>query len=86
MQASLKESYVYWHSAEEEVRQAGQIMADKPHLLRCLSGSRDIVLTQLWRDTDIFGDLPQSSAHADQFHSGLYDPEQGELRAFWAQF
>lgn len=77
VQARQSESNVYRRSMEEEVRQAGEIVASKSYLLQCRSSSQDAVLTPLWHNAEIFADLPQSSAHANQLHQRLYDTELG---------
>lgn len=81
---NFKEAKMYWQSAEEEVRQAGEIVFGNPYIQHIFGRQGYAELTQIWHDSKFFANLPQSSARTHLFYRGQYDPEHGEDRAFWA--
>ena len=71
--------------AREELRQAGEIAAGKPFLLRTKFGDPKYApLDQLWRSSDAYLDLSKSDADATQYFQDQEDHEAKRL--FWSQF
>ena len=69
----------------EEIRQAGEIMADKPFLLRTKFGDPKYApLDQMWSSPDAFLDLSKSVADATRF----FHAQEGHAmkKLFWLQF
>ena len=82
---AAKEARSKIRAAKEELRQAGDIAAGKPFLLR--TKSRDpkyALLDQLWSSADAYLDLVGSAADATEFFKDQKDHEVEKL--FWSQF
>ena len=72
-------------AAKEELRQAGDIAAGKPFLLRTKFGDPKYApLDQLWSAADAYLDLAMSAADATEFFKDQKDHEVERL--FWSQF
>ena len=70
-------------AAKEELRQAGDIMAGKPFLLRTKFGDPKYApLNQLWSSTDAYVDLAASAADAAEYFKDQKDREVEKL--FWS--
>ena len=72
-------------AAREEIRQAGEIAAGKPFLLRTKFGDPKYApLNQMWSSPDAFLDLPKSVADATQF----FHAQEGHAteKLLWSQF
>ena len=71
-------------AAKEELRQAGDIAAGKPFLLRTKFGDpKYALLDQLWSSADAYLDLAASAADATAFFKDQKDHEVEKL--FWSQ-
>ena len=80
-----KEARSKIRAAKEELRQAGDIMAGKPFLLRTKFGDpKYALLDQLWSSADAYLDLAASAADATEFFKDQEDHEVEKL--FWSQF
>ena len=72
-------------AAKEELRQAGDIAAGKPFLLRTKFGDpKYALLDQLWSSADAYLDLAASAADATKFFKDQKDHEVEKM--FWSQF
>ena len=70
---------------KEELREAGDITAGKPFLLRTMFGDLKYApLDQLWSSADASVDLAASAADATEFFKDKKDHEVEKL--FWLQF
>ena len=80
-----KETRSEIRAAREELRQAGEIAAGKPFLLRTKFGDPKYApLDQLWSSLDAYLDLSKSAADATQYFRDQEDHEAERL--FWSQF
>ena len=70
---------------KEELREAGDIAAGKPFMLRRKFGDpRYAPLDRLWSSADAYMDLAASAADAAKYFQGQIDGEVDKL--FWSQF
>ena len=68
---AAKEARSKIRAAKEELRQAGDIAAGKPFMLRRKFGDpRYAPLDRLWSSTDIYMDLAASAADAAKYFQG----------------
>ena len=82
---AAKETRSKIRAAKEELRQAGDIMAGKPFLLRTKFGDPKYApLDQLWSAANAYLDLATSGADATEFFKDQKDHEVEKL--FWSQF
>ena len=82
---AAKEARSKIREAKEELRQAGNITAGKPFLLRTKFGDpKYALLDQLWCSADAYLDLAASAADATKFFEDQKDHEVEKL--FWSQF
>lgn len=82
---AAKEARSKIRAAKEELRQAGDITAGKPFLLRMKFGDPKYApLDQLWSAADAYQDLATSAADATEFFKDQKDHEVERL--FWSQF
>ena len=82
---AAKETRSEIRAAKEEPRQAGDITARKPFLLRTKFGDpRHAILDQLWSPADAYLDLATGAVDATEFFKDLKDHEVEKL--FWSQF
>ena len=82
---AAKEARSKIRAAKEELRQAGNITAGKPFLLRMKFGDpKYALLDQLWSSADAYLDLAASAADATEFFKDQKDHEVEKL--FWSQF
>ena len=82
---AAKEARSKIRAAKEELRQAGDITAGKPFLLRTKFGDpKYALLDQLWSSADAYLDLAASAADATEFFKDQKDHEVEKL--FWSQF
>ena len=82
---AAKETRSKIRAAKEELRQAGDIAAGKPFLLRTKFGDpKYALLDQLWSSADAYLDLAASAADATKFFEDQKDHEVEKL--FWSQF
>ena len=82
---AAKETRSKIRAAKEELRQAGDITAGKPFLLRTKFGDPKYApLDQLWSSADAYVDLAASAADAAEFFKDQKDREVEKL--FWSQF
>ena len=82
---ATKETRSKIRAAEEELRQAGDITAGKPFLLRTKFGDPKYApLDRLWSAADTYADLAMSAADATAFFKGQEDHEVEKL--FWSRF
>ena len=82
---AAKETRSKIRAAKEELRQAGDITAGKPFLLRTKFGDpKYALLDQLWSSADAYLDLAASAADATEFFKDQKDHEVEKL--FWSQF
>ena len=80
---AAKETRSEIRAAREELRQAGEIAAGKPCLLRTkFSDPKYAPLDQLWSSSDAYLDLSKSDADATQFFQDQEDHEAERL--FWS--
>ena len=69
----------------EELREAGDIVAGKPYLLRMKFGDPKYApLIQLWSAAEAYADLAKSTADASEFYKDRKDHKAERL--FWSQF
>ena len=77
---AAKEARSKIRAAKEELRQAGNIMAGKPFLLRTKFGDPEYaLLDQLWSSADAYLDLATSAADATKFFEDQKDHEVEKL-------
>ena len=82
---AAKEARSKIRATKEELRQAGDIAAGKPFLLRTKFGDpKYALLDQLWSSADAYLDLAASAADATEFFKDQKDHEVEKL--FWSQF
>ena len=82
---AAKEARSKIRAAKEELRQARDIAAGKPFLLRTKFGDPKYAhLDQLWSSVDTYLDLAASAADATEFFKDKKDHEVEKL--FWSQF
>ena len=82
---AAKETRSKIRAAQEELRQAGDITAGSPYLLRMKFGDPKYAhLDQSWRAADAYADLAKSTADATKFFKDQKDNEIERL--FWSQF
>ena len=82
---AAKEARSKIRAAKEELRQAGDIAAGKPFLLRTKCGDPKYApLDQLWSSADAYVDLAASAADAAEYFKDQRDREVEKL--FWSQF
>ena len=82
---AAKEARSKIRAAKEELRQAGDIAAGKPFLLRTKFGDPKYApLDQLWSSADAYVDLAASAADAAEYFKDQKDREVEKL--FWSQF
>ena len=82
---AAKEARSKIRAAKEELRQAGDIAAGKPFLLRTKFGDPKYApLDQLWSSADAYVDLAASAADAAEYFKDQKDREVERL--FWSQF
>ena len=82
---AVKETRSKIRTVKEELRQAGDITAGKPFLLRTKFGDpKYALLDQLWSPADAYLDLAASAADATKFFKDQKDHEVERL--FWSQF
>ena len=82
---AAKETRSKIRAAKEELRQARNITAGKPFLLRTKFGDpKYALLDQLWSSADAYLDLAASAADATKFFEDQKDHEVEKL--FWSQF
>ena len=82
---AAKETRSKIRAAKEELRQARDITAGKPFLLRTKFGDPKYApLDQLWSSADAYVDLATSAADATEFFKDQKDHEVEKL--FWSQF
>ena len=80
-----KETCSEMRGVREELREAGDIAAGRPFLLRMKFGDPNYApLDQLWSATDAYVDLAKSAADATEFFKDRKDHEVERL--FWSQF
>ena len=80
-----KETRSKIRAAREELRQAGDIAAGSPYLLRMKFGDPKYApLDQLWSVADAYADLAKSAADVTEFFKNQKDHEVVPL--FWSQF
>ena len=80
---AAKETRSKIRAAKEELRQAGDIMAGKPFLLRTKFGDPKYApLDQLWSAADAYSDMAMSAANATEFFEDKKDHEVEKL--FWS--
>ena len=82
---AAKETRSEIRAAQEELRQAGDIAAGKPFLLRTKFGDPKYApIDQLWSSADAHLDLAKSAADATEYFKDREDHEVERL--FWSQF
>ena len=82
---AAKEARSKIRATKEELRQAGDIAAGKPFLLRTKFGDPKYApLDQLWSSADAYVDLAASAADAAEYFKDQKDREVEKL--FWSQF
>ncbi|XBH72698.1 hypothetical protein VPH35_099931 [Triticum aestivum] len=82
---AAKEARSKIRAEKEELRQAGDIAARKPFLLRTKFGDpKYALLDQLWSSANAYLDLAASAADATKFFEDQKDHEVEKL--FWSQF
>ena len=82
---AAKETRSQIRAAKEELRQAGDITAVKPFLLRTkFRDPKYAPLDQLWSAADAYLDLTKSAADATEYFKDQKDHEVERL--FWSQF
>ena len=80
---AAKETRSKIRAAKEELRQAGDITAGKPFLLRTKFGDPEYApLDQLWSSTDTYVDLAAGAADAAEYFEDQKDREVEKL--FWS--
>ena len=82
---AAKEARSKIRATKEELRQAGDIAAGKPFLLRTKFGDPKYApLDQLWSSADAYVDLAASAADAAEYFK--YQKDHEVERLFWSQF
>src|SRR3954471_22490904 len=82
---AAKEARSKIRASKEELRQAGDIAAGKPFLLRTKFGDLKYAhLDQLWSSADAYADLAASAADAAEYFKDRKDREVEKL--LWSQF
>ena len=82
---AAKETRSEIRGIREELREAGDITAGRPFLLRMKFGDPKYApLDQLWSAADAYADLAKSAADASEFFKDRKDHEVERL--FWSQF
>ena len=82
---AAKEAHSKIRATKEEQRQARDIAAGKPFLLRTKFGDpKYALLDQLWSSAEAYLDLATSAADATEFYKDQKDHEVEKL--FWSQF
>jgi hypothetical protein len=82
---ATKDTCSVMRAKKEELRQAGDIAAGKPFMLRRKFGDPWYApLDRLWSSADAYMDLAASAADAAKYFQGQIDREVGKL--FWSQF
>ena len=82
---AAKETHSEIRAVREELRQASDIAAGKPFLLRTkFSDPKYAPLDQMWSSTDAHLDLAKSTADATEYFKDRKDHEVERL--FWSQF
>ena len=82
--AEAKDIRSAMRAMKEELRQAGDITAGKPYMLRMKFGDPKYApLDRKWSAANTYLDLAASAAHATKHFRGLGDHELEEL--FWSQ-
>lgn len=82
---AAKETRSEIRGVREELREAGDIAAGRPFLLRMKFGDPKYApLDQLWSAADAYSDLAKSAADATEFFKDQKDHEVEKL--FWSQF
>ena len=77
---AAKETCSEIRAAWEELRQAGDITAGRPFLLRKKFGNPNYApLDQLWSSADAYLDLAKSAADATEYFKWQKDPEVEKL-------
>ena len=83
--AADKDTRSAMRAKKEELREAGDIAAGKPFMLRRKFGDpRYAPLDRLWSSADAYMDLAASAADASKYFQGQTDREVDKL--FWSQF
>ena len=83
--AADKDTRSAMRAKKEELREAGDIAAGKPFMLRRKFGDpRYAPLDRLWSSADAYMDLAASAADAAKYFQGQTDREVDKL--FWTQF
>ena len=83
--AEAKDTRSAMRAMKEELRQAGDITAGKPYMLRMKFGDPKYApLDRKWSAANTYLDLAASAADATEHFWGLDDHELEEL--FWSQF
>ena len=78
---AAKETRSKIRAAKEELRQAGDIAAGKPFLLRTKFGDPNYaLLDQLWSSADAYVDLAASAADAAEFFKDQKDREVEKIK------
>ena len=78
-----KETRSEMRGMREELREAGDIVAGKPYLLRMKFGDPKYApLDQLWSAADAYADLAKSAADASEFYK--YRKDHKAERLFWS--
>ena len=71
---AAKETRSEMRGIREELREAGDIIAGKPYLLRMKFGDPKYApLDQLWSDVDVYADLAKSAADATEIYKDRKD-------------
>ena len=82
---AAKETRSEMRGIRGELREAGDITAGKPYVLRMKFGDPKYApLDQLWSGEDAYADLAKSDADATEFYKDQKD--HGVERLFWSQF
>ena len=82
---AFKETRSKIRGMRKELREAGDIMAGKPYLLRMKFGDPKYApLDQLWNAVDTYADLAKSATDASEFYKDRKDHKAERL--FWSQF
>ena len=82
---ATKETHSEIRGAREELREAGDITARRPFLLRMKFGALKYApLDQLWSAADTYADLAKSAADATEYFK--YQTDHEVERLFWSQF
>ena len=82
---AAKETRSEMRGIREELREAGDITAGRPYLLRMkFEDPKYAPLDQLWSAADAYADLAKSAADATEFYKDWKDHKAERL--FWSQF